>query len=283
MRIIPGGFARTCSGYPSKTVFERSFIMPDWNASQYLKFEKQRTQPAIDLANRIGLTNPVRILDVGCGPGNSSRVLKDKYIQARVIGIDNSENMLEKARADHPDIEFRLCDASGDLSELGEGYDIVFSNACLQWVPDHERLLGRLMGLLRKGGVLAVQVPYNWSEPIHIIIVEISKTDRWNDYFPEKRIFHTLTPGEYFDILSGLTPDFEIWETTYYHVMESHEAILEWYRGTGLRPYLDALPDGKKSEFEKEVMDRLIEAYPKQKNGEIIFRFPRLFFTAVAR
>lgn len=257
--------------------------MVDWSASQYLKFERQRTQPAIDLVNRIGLSNPEKILDVGCGPGNSSRVLKNRYRQARVTGIDNSENMLEKARADHPDIEFMLCDVSGDLRELDGGYDIVFSNACLQWVPDHGTLIGKLMNLLIKDGVLAVQVPYNFSEPVHTILDDLSSSARWREYFPEKRIYHTLSPGEYFDILADITPDFEIWETVYYHVMKSHENIMEWYRGTGLRPYLDVLPGEKKSEFEQDVLGRLIEAYPKQKNGEIIFRFPRLFFTAIAR
>lgn len=220
--------------------------MPSWDASQYLKFQSQRTQPAIDLVNRIRLSNPEKILDVGCGPGNSTRVLKDRFTHARVIGIDNSENMIEKAKADHPDMEFRLCDVSGDLAELEGDYDIVFSNACLQWVPDHHQLIGKLMSLLKKDGVLAVQIPYNFKEPIHRILGEVSSSARWQEYFPQERIFHTLTPGEYFDILTDITPDFDIWETTYYHVMQSHDGIMEWYRGTGLRPYLDALPEEKK-------------------------------------
>lgn len=257
--------------------------MTDWNAEQYLKFERQRTQPAIDLANRIFLKEPEKILDVGCGPGNSSRVLKDRFPAARVIGIDNSQNMLKKAMASHPDIEFRLFDAGSDLSGLGECFDIVFSNACLQWIPNHGQLIVRLMSILIKGGVLAVQIPYNFSEPIHEIIREVSSSDRWAGYFHGKRVFHTLSPGGYFDILAGITPDFEIWETTYYHVMQSHESIMEWYRGTGLRPYLDALPVQKRAEFEQEIFERLVKAYPKQRNGEIIFRFPRLFFMAVAR
>lgn len=257
--------------------------MPSWDASQYLKFQSQRTQPAIDLVNRIRLSNPERILDVGCGPGNSTRVLKDRFSHARVIGIDNSENMIEKAKADHPDMEFRLCDVSGDLAELEGDYDIVFSNACLQWVPNHHQLLKKLMDLLRKNGVLAVQIPYNMREPIHRILEELSASAGWRAYFPQERVYNTLTPEEYFDILADITPEFDIWETTYYHVMQSHESIMDWYRGTGLRPYLDALPEEKKADFEQEVLQRVMAAYPKQKNGEIIFRFPRLFFTAVAR
>lgn len=260
-------------------------LMSDWNALQYLKFQKQRTQPAIDLACRIKLDDPEKILDVGCGPGNSTRVLKDRFVHARVTGIDNSENMIAKARADHPDMDFRLCDVSGDLAGLDCDYDIVFSNACLQWVPNHPALIRKLMGLLKKNGVLAVQIPYNASEPIHRIIDEISSSVRWKEYFPQRRVFHTLSSGEYFDILSDITPDFDIWKTTYYHAMKSHDDIMEWYRGTGLRlrPYLEVLSEAKRAEFEQEVRSRLVEAYPRQKNGEIIFRFPRLFFTAVAR
>ena len=99
--------------------------------------------------------------------------------------------------------------------------------------------------------------------------------------FLNHRIFHTLSPSEYYDILSDLSDDVNIWETVYYHIMENHNDILEWYRGTGLRPYLNALDDDKKTEFENDTMERIIESYPKQKNGKIIFRFPRLFFTAV--
>ena len=226
-----------------------------------------RAQPAIDLVNRIGLSRPEKILDVGCGPGNSSRVLKNRYRQARVTGIDNSENMLEKARADHPDIEFMLCDVSGDLRELDGGYDIVFSNACLQWVPDHGTLIGKLMNLLIKDGVLAVQVPYNFSEPVHTILDDLSSSARWREYFTEKRNYHKLSPGEYFDILADITPDFEIWETVYYHVMKSTKTLWNGIAAPGFAlTWMCCLV--KKSEFEQDVLGRLIEAYPKQKNGD---------------
>ena len=257
--------------------------MADWNSEQYLKFKAQRTQPAIDLAARLSgkpRDRDMEVIDLGCGPGNSTRVLKKRFPDAYVIGADNSENMIEKARKDNPDIDFAIMDIMGDLSEMRGKFDVVFSHACLQWLPDHAKLLPRLFELLRKGGTLAVQIPMNYDEPIHKIIGRISESAKWSDKFPEKRIFGTLTQSEYFDILSGLTDDFEIWQTTYCHRMPSIESIIEWYRSTGLRTYLAALSEEDGAEFIAEISAELEKEYPKQKNGEIIFRFPRFFFTA---
>ena len=257
--------------------------MADWNSEQYLKFKAQRTQPAIDLAARLSgkpQDRDIEVIDLGCGPGNSTRVLKKRFPDAYVIGADNSENMIEKARKDNPDIDFVIMDIMGDLSEMRGKFDVVFSNACLQWLPDHAELLPRLFELLRKGGTLAVQIPMNYDEPIHKIIARISESAKWSDKFPEKRIFGTLTQSEYFDILSGLTDDFEIWQTTYCHRMPSIESIIEWYRSTGLRTYLSALSEEDGAEFIAEISAELEKEYPKQKNGEIIFRFPRFFFIA---
>jgi len=252
----------------------------DWSSEQYLKFRNERTQPAVDLANRINLASPGKILDVGCGPGNSTHVLACRFPDAYIIGIDNSGDMISAAKKNHPDLDFRMCDAASELSQLDNDFDIVFSNACIQWIPDHRNLLRNLMGLLKDNGVLAVQVPMNYNEPIHVIVRELASSDRWKDYFAEIRTFYTLSPGEYFDVLSELSEEFDVWETVYYHVMKSHYDILEWYRGTGLRPYLSVLPDSKKTEFESEIMEKLIQRYPRQKNGCIIFKFPRFFFTA---
>ena len=171
-------------------------------------------------------------------------------------------------------------DASKDLTELDKDFDIVFSNACIQWIPDHERLLKNMIDLLNPEGVLVVQIPMNFNEPIHIIIQELAASPKWKEYFNQKRKSNVLKPGEYYDILSEISEEFYIWETIYYHTMKSHKDILEWYRGTGLRPYLDALPSDKKAEFENDVMVNLVERYPKQKNGDVIFRFPRFFFIA---
>ncbi len=152
-----------------------------WDSDLYLQFKAERTQPSIDLVKRIPLSHAAKALDVGCGPGNSSRVLADAFPGARITGVDSSPEMIAAAAAAHPDMTFRLCDA-GDLASLGEnGFDIVFSNACIQWVPDHPRLLGDMLSLLRPGGVLAVQIPMNQQEPIHRIVARLAADDEWRD------------------------------------------------------------------------------------------------------
>ena len=163
---------------------------------------------------------------------------------------------------------------------MGNNFDIAFSNACIQWIPDHHTLLKSIMGLLKPGGVAAIQTPMNYQEPIHKIIKRISTSNKWSCKFENPRIFYNLTQSEYYDLLSEIASDFCIWQTTYFHRMKSYCDIMEWYRATGLRPYLNALSETDKLDFEKDIYDEVISAYPKQKNGEIIFRFPRFFFTA---
>ena len=255
--------------------------MIQWDSSQYLKFKSQRTQPAIDLAGRIGLDDPADILDLGCGPGHSTEILASRYPNAHILGIDNSPDMIKAAKAAYPSGEFRLCDASRELSSLGRTFDVVFSNACLQWIPDHPALLRNMMALLKPGGVLAVQVPMNQQEPIHKIINDLVTSPRWKDRFPSLRVFYTLSQGEYYDLLATLGTRFDLWQTTYFHQMPRHEAIMEWYRGTGLRPYLEMLAPADKTRFEQDVLAEVVRAYPLQANGDILFRFPRFFFTAV--
>lgn len=257
--------------------------MPDWNADLYLKFTAERTQPAIDLACRIGLSNPTRILDIGCGPGNSTRVLKNQYPHAHILGVDNSHAMLETARRDCPDLEFQYCDAATGLSGLERDYDVVFSNACIQWLPDHRRIIPEMLHLLKPGGILAVQTPMNYDEPIHLIIEQLTGSALWSGYFPNRRIFYNLLPEEYFDLFSELAVDFSLWTTIYYHRLGSHQDILTWYRSTGLKPYLEQLPEPVRPDFEQQIFREIEKAYPARSNGQIIFRFPRFFMTATAR
>lgn len=188
---------------------------------------------------------------MGCGPGNSTQVLADAFPNAlRIIGIDSSPEMIEAAKDDHPDMEFRICDAL-NLPSLGEdGFDVVFSNACIQWVPDHPRLIRDMLALLRPGGMLAVQVPMNYQEPIHRIIGELAASDEWRAELASARIFHTLSQEAYFDILAAEAGQFQMWQITYLHRMPSHEAIMDWYKGTGLRPYLSLLSGGRAAAFE---------------------------------
>ena len=177
-------------------------------------------------------------------------------------------------------MEFRILDASA-LPSLGENdFDVVFSNACLQWVPDHPRVLRDMLALLRPGGVLAVQLPMNYEEPIHQIIKGLAASDEWRAELADARTFHTLRQEDYFDILAAETGGFQMWQTTYLHRLPSHEAIMDWYKGTGLRPYLSLLSEDRARIFERAVLEEIVKRYPKQRNGEIIFRFPRFFFTA---
>lgn len=254
--------------------------MTKWNAVQYEKFIRERTLPSIDLANRIGISDPREIIDIGCGPGNSTRVLAEKFPNAHITGADNSQNMIDRAKKVNTDLDFILFDAVTDFEKLKPKYDIVFSNACIQWIPDHRTLLRNMMSILKDGGIMAVQTPMNYKEPIHIIIKETVQSGKWKDKFTSPRVFYNLTQSEYFDLLSDIASDFSVWETVYCHRMPSHESIMEWYKGTGLRPYLEALNETDAKEFEKDIFAEVVRAYPKQANGEIIFRFPRFFFTA---
>ena len=251
--------------------------MPNWNPIQYEKFIKDRTQPAIDLANRLEALSPASVLDLGCGPGNSTKVLKDKFPNAIVVGADNSDEMLSKAKNLYPNIEFIYLDANGDLQEISEQFDIVFSNACIQWLPNHRELLPKLTKLLKPTGTLAVQIPLQAEHPVHIIINELVNIAKWSNKLVARK-YNNLTTPEYYDVLSDISSDFEIWETTYCHRMPSYESIIEWYKGTGLRPYLEQLSETDANEFVGDVYNELKHRFITQKNGEILFRFPRLFF-----
>lgn len=255
--------------------------MSDWNSEQYLKFKKERTQPSTDLVNTIKLETPKRIIDIGCGPGNSTRALKNKYPEAEIIGADFSPNMIEKARKENPDMEFISFDASKDFEKLEDKFDIVFSNACIQWVPNHKKLLADMMNALNPNGVLAVQVPITVEQDMHRVIKNVTGASKWKEKLYGSRVFYTLSDYEYFDILSDLSNDFKIWKKIYCHRMPTHRSILEWYSSTGLKPYFDKLNDDESVLFEKDILDEIEKQFPVQKNGEIIFRFPRLFFTAV--
>lgn len=254
--------------------------MNDWNSNQYLKFKQERTLPSIDLANRINIDNPKRIIDIGCGPGNSTAVLKEKYPNAHILGADFSPNMIEKAKSEHPDIDFMLFDASKDFNKLEGKFDIIFSNACIQWIPEHKKLINNMMSILNKGGIMAVQIPCQYEMQINTIVAQVTDSEKWRDKFSTQREFYNLTDSEYFNILSDISDDFSMWKTIYYHRLPSQESVLEWYKSTGLKPYLEQLNDTDKAEFEKDILIKIKEKYTVQANGEVIFPFSRLFFTA---
>lgn len=251
--------------------------MAEWNSKQYLKFENQRSRPALDLVNRLKGYAPEKVLDIGCGPGNSTHILKTAFPAADVLGIDNSPAMIEAAEKNYKDISFQLC----DVNSITGTYDMLFSNACLQWVPDHRQLLPELMGRLNNGGILAVQFPMNGDEPLYRIIDDVAADNKWGFHNVSLDAHGTLKPNEYFDILTECSGEFDIWETTYYHNLPDHRALVEWVKGTRIRPYLAHLSQEEGALFELEIVERAEQIYPVMRNGEVILRFRRFFFTAV--
>jgi len=248
--------------------------MPDWNPAQYLKFERDRNKPIADLLSHVQLDTPARIIDIGCGPGNSTGFVARRWPNAELIGLDSSAAMLEKARQTLPDVQWLEHDATQNLSSLGS-FDLVFSNATLQWLPDHARVLPNWFGLLNPGGMLAVQLPHNFNNPVHLALHDMAET--WG-LAPSSSRFHPVS--FYYDILAALTDEFELWTTIYYHVMRSHEDIVEWYKGTGLRPYLEQLSEPNQTAFLADILAQIKQCYPVQANGNILFDFERLFFVA---
>lgn len=251
--------------------------MNEWNAEQYMKFARERTQPSVDLISRLDFS-PRSILDIGCGPGNSTAMLKDRFPNAKILGVDSSDNMLKKARESYPELEFKKCFVPDGLSALGK-FDLIFSNACLHWIPDHEALLPKLIEKLNDGGRLAVQMPLVQYAPFYKTLSELVE-DKWQKLSKIKN-FHNLLPDETYDILSTASLDITMWETTYYHIVSSCEGVIDWYKGSGLRPYLDALNEDEQKKFLSDLLCAIKEKYHIAPDGSVILKMPRLFFVAV--
>lgn len=255
--------------------------MADWKPSLYLAFGKERTQPAIDLVMKINSDNPMRIIDIGCGPGNSTHVLKNRWPNAEIIGLDSSQAMIEQARENYNDINWVCADASSNLSTFGK-FDIVFSNAAIQWIPNQHELLQAMFNILNKNGVMAVQVPNTTNMPVHVELQKMIATEKWKKHFTSlSSVYSVKSTSFYYDILCSFTDKVDLWETDYYHVMNNHEDIVKWYSSTGLRVYLDCLTDeNTKKEFLNDFECNLKKAYPVQKSDKVLFPFTRIFFIA---
>jgi len=255
--------------------------MTDWSAEQYLKFEDERTRPSRDLLAQIPLDDPRKVVDIGCGPGNSTELLVKRWPNASVIGIDTSAEMLRQARARLPQQTFIEANVAHWVPP--ETCDVLFANAIFQWVPGHLKQLQRLLAQLPAGGVLAVQIPDSLDEPAHVLMREVANEGAWREQLSERaRVRDALPPpAVYYDALSPISAHFQIWHTVYYHVLESSAGVVEWVKGTGLRPFLDLLEPPEAKLFLAEYTARIAAAYPPQADGKVVFRFPRIFIVAV--
>jgi len=224
-------------------------MMNDWNPDLYMQFRSERTQPSIDLIDRINPIQPKTIIYIGCGPGNSTQVLVNRWPKAKITGLDSSSAMIKQAKHDYPSQEWIVADALTYESSIK--YDIVFSNAVIQWIPNHEDLLKRFHGMLSDNGLIAIQIPLFRDMPLGKIINNTAKDGRWKAQTTGVSDLFTIhNYSFYYDHLSELFNSIEIWETKYFHILHSHLSILKMMRSTGLKPYLEKLnSDSGKNQY----------------------------------
>jgi trans-aconitate 2-methyltransferase len=252
-----------------------------WSAAQYVKFEEERTRPVRDLVQRIPLAEVATAADVGCGPGNSTEVLRERYPGARIIGLDSSPDMIKAARKRLPGIAFEVADVRDWRAK--DSLDVILANAVLQWIPDHETLFPALMARLCPGGALAVQMPNNLDEPSHRLMREVASDGPWAAKLKDAAKARTERhPAEwYFRLLRPHTAHVDVWRTTYFHPLAGAHAVVEWVTGTGLRPFLDPLGESEQGAFLARYEAAIDQAYPAEADGTVLLPFPRLFVVAV--
>ncbi|WP_417310636.1 trans-aconitate 2-methyltransferase [Devosia sp.] len=253
--------------------------MPDWSPSTYLSFEDERTRPARDLVAQVPLTAAQRVVDMGCGPGNSTELLVGRYPDAAVTGLDSSPAMLAAARQRLPQVQFAEADANSWMPEPGT--DLVFANATYQWIPEHLTVLPKVVAALPKGGVLAVQMPDNMAEPTHQLMRDVAADGLWAARLADAARAPLPPVATYYEALAPGASRLEIWHTIYNHVLAGPAAIVEWVKGTGLRPFLDPLSADEEADFLARYLAAITEAYPATSDGKVLLRFPRLFIVAV--
>ncbi len=252
-----------------------------WSASQYTKFENERNRPITDLLNHVSSIGINKAIDIGCGPGNSTALLKAQFPGAEVSGIDSSADMIAAAKKRLPETQFDTVDIT--QWQDAKTYDLIFANASLQWVPDHVNLFPKLIQKLKKGGFLAVQMPDNFEEPTHRLMRTVAGEDQWKDklFDATKRVAREGADWYYANLRDKVT-SIDIWRTTYFHPLKGGaKAIVEWLKGTGLRPYLDALNENERVLFLSRYEEELSKAYHIFDDGTVLLPFPRFFMVAV--
>jgi trans-aconitate 2-methyltransferase len=258
--------------------------MPVWDPQQYQRFSNERSRPFFDLLARAPDDEVRYVADLGCGPGNLTATLVSRWPEAVVWGVDSSSDMLASAAQlpAHPRLHFVQADLASWRSE--HALDRIVSNAAIQWVPEHEAVLRHLFDLLAPHGVLAVQMPNNFDEPAHRLLAEVVRREPWASAIGhwQERYF-VQTADWYADALHRLGyVDIDVWETIYQHILQGLDAVLEWMKGTALRPVFSRLASERHAEFLAEYRDRLREAYSERAYGTL-FSFRRLFFVARKR
>lgn len=252
-----------------------------WSAKQYSAFEDERTRPVRDLVAALPVPSAATVIDLGCGPGNSTEVLAARYTGAKVFGIDSSQDMIAAARTRMPAAQFAVQDIA-DWQDRGP-FDVILANAVFQWVPHHESLLPDLIQRLTVGGALAVQMPDNLEEPAHQLMRETAAAGPWGDKLSAASGARTSLPtaGWYYDLLRPRVSRIDVWRTTYYHVLSGAGAVVEWFKGSGLRPFLEPLHAGEREAYLERYTGAIARAYPAAADGRVLLPFPRLFMIAV--
>lgn len=251
----------------------------DWDPKTYLAFAGERTRAAGELLARVALVAPGRIADLGCGTGNSTALLAARWPQAEIDGIDASPDMLAGARAS----AIRARWIASDIAswEPAEPYHLIYSNAALHWVARHEQMLPRLMSFLAPGGVLAFQIPGNFTEPSHTIAQTLAQSPRWAGKLARALNWWTvLNPESYCTLLEPLAATIDIWETRYIQMLKGPDAVFHWVQGSGLRPYTEVLDGAEREAFLDEYRRLAAQAYPQRPGGITLFPFKRLFCVA---
>lgn len=252
-----------------------------WSAKQYVAFEDERTRPARDLLAAIPTKDVRAAIDIGCGPGNSTELLVQRFPDAAVRGLDSSTDMIEAARKRLPHVNFDTADID-TWNETGP-FDVIFANAVLQWVPDHARLLPSLASRLTPGGSLAIQMPDNLNEPSHRLMREVAANGPWADKLARAAGQRTemVDAGGYYSMLRAHCTRVDIWRTTYYHPLaDGASGVVDWFKGSGLRPFLEPLDDAQRAHYLKQYQAAIEQAYPALSDGSVLLPFPRLFMVA---